>query len=54
MVMLTHGSKESWLETVWQTLEPYQDDIADEVWDELCTAMAWIAEELNVVTEMDN
>jgi len=54
MVMLTHANKESWLEIIWETLEPYQDDIADEVWDELCTAMAWIAEELNVVMEMDN
>jgi hypothetical protein len=53
--MLTHGNKASWIATVWNTLEMWHGDELDpedrEQWDDICTAMAWIAEELNVVVE---
>ena len=53
--MLTHGSRASWLNTIWNALEVWHGDELDpedrEQWDDICTAMAWIAEELNVVVE---
>lgn len=50
---LTHGNKASWLETIWVALECHREnsipegvDDYDAEWNEICTAMAWIAEEL--------
>lgn len=51
---LTRADRASWLETVWNALHRFQEDCLptdeayDHIWDDICTAMAWIAEELNV------
>ena len=41
----------SWLETVWDALHAYREDLIpesdekhDEEWDDICTAMGWIDE----------
>ena len=53
MPVLTRIDRQSWLQTVWAALEPSDPDNAgkdinwDAVdWDDVCTAMAWIAEAL--------
>jgi hypothetical protein len=55
MEKLTHSNRASWLNTVWEALHmhretnmPEGDSANDETWNNICTAMAWIAEELNV------
>ena len=55
---LTALNKAAWLSTVWTALEEWQDeyegraavgtDTYEQRWDDICTAMAWIAEELEV------
>ena len=62
---LTYHDKESWLETIWDALHEYRDQCApseingvgfpqnDEVWDDICTAMAWIAESVGVEADVD-
>lgn len=50
---LTRADKNSWLETIWDALHGYREDCIpgdeayDHIWDDICTAMAWISEELN-------
>jgi len=51
--MLKHNNMESILETIWQGLEGYRENCIpegdkqyDEEWGEICTAMAWIQEDL--------
>jgi len=46
---------QSWLETVWLALEGYREDCIpegeqsyDQQWNDLCTAMEWIREELEL------
>ena len=49
MIELTENNKVSWTETVWNALQGFREDCIstdDEQWDEICTAMAWITEEL--------
>jgi hypothetical protein len=48
----------SWLNTIWQALEchrensiPEGDAQYDKQWGDICTAMAWISEELGVDNE---
>lgn len=50
---LTHSNTASWLETIWCALECHRENSIpegvkdyDEEWDDICTAMAWISEEL--------
>lgn len=47
--------KESWLDTIWLALEAFRDDCIpegdesyDRQWNDICTAMAWIREELGL------
>jgi len=49
-----HDMKEQ-LNTVWDALEAYREDLIpegdeqfDEIWDDICTAMAFIQENLKV------
>lgn len=53
--MLTHGNRASWLDTIWNALDVWHGGELNpenrEQWDDICTAMAWIAEELNVEME---
>ena len=52
---------ESWLECVWDALQSHRDVTIpegkgdnDAQWDEICTAMAWIREELPCPNEDNN
>lgn len=52
--------KYSWLETVWKALECYRENSIpegepayDEEWDNICSAMAWIREELDLPDEVE-
>jgi hypothetical protein len=49
-MMLTYGNKASWLNTIWTAIGKMTPENDDE-WDNICTAMAWIAEELDVEQE---
>ena len=54
---LTRGNKEGILQTVWDALEVaydnyYQENSDEETWDEICTAMAWIREDLGLSNEV--
>ena len=53
---LTENNKVSWTETVWNALQGFREDSIstdDELWDEICTAMRWIEEELNIDYDED-
>lgn len=48
---LKANDSDSWLETVWDALHAYREDLIpegdehyDEIWDDICTAMAWMTE----------
>lgn len=48
---LKANDSDSWLETVWDALHAYREDLIpegdeqyDEIWNDICTAMAWITE----------
>lgn len=50
---------ESWLETIWQALHAYREDCIpegekfyDDEWSDICTAMAWIREEMGLPDEV--
>lgn len=53
-MMLTSNDKMSWVDTIWNALESYRVNIPegipeyDREWDDICTAMAWIGEELGL------
>lgn len=52
------NDKASWLEVVWEALHDWEAEYEgraavgtetyEERWDNICTAMAWIAEELEI------
>jgi hypothetical protein len=57
---LTHGDRESWVNTIWEALHCHRENnipegkgANDEQWDEICTAMAWIREELGLPDETE-
>ena len=50
---LKASDSDTWLETVWDALHAYREDLIpegdkqyDEIWSDVCTAMAWITETL--------
>jgi hypothetical protein len=50
---LTRADKSTWIATIWPALWAYREDCIpegdesyDAQWDEICTAMAWITEEI--------
>jgi hypothetical protein len=51
-MILTRADKASWLETIWDALHGYRENCIpeseeyDHIWDDICTAMAWITEEI--------
>jgi len=56
MTELHRYNKTSWLDTVWDALQGFREDCIstdDELWDEICTAMRWIEEELNIDYDED-
>jgi len=51
---LTYGDPSSWAATIWKALHAYREDLIpegdemfDDQWSEITTAMAWIEEEIN-------
>ena len=53
MTDLTRGDTDSWFETIWDALHGYREDcipedheVYEEQWSDICTAMAWIREEV--------
>jgi len=59
MNKITQNNPESWLKVLWSVLEDYREnnipegDESDEQWDEICTIMAWIREELGLPSEVE-
>jgi hypothetical protein len=50
---ITRFDKLAQIERLWEVLECYREDCIsssdhDTEWDELCTIMAWVAEDLEV------
>ena len=49
---LRANDSDSWLETIWDALHAYHEDLIsssddemnEKIWDDICTAMAWITE----------
>jgi len=54
---LTHNDRASWIAIIWDvingTSEVNEGRNEDEEWDDVCTAMAWIMEEIGVRNELD-
>ena len=58
LTALHRAASHASLSTIWEALEEWQDeyegraavgtDTYEQRWDDICTAMAWIAEELEV------
>jgi hypothetical protein len=48
--MLAYNNKASWLNLIWDALGKMTPE-NDEEWDNIRTAMAWVAEELDVEQE---
>ena len=60
-VELTYSDRASWLEKIWEALHEFRDvnipegpPHHDDQWGDICTAMAWISEELGVNDDDDN
>ena len=58
---LTNFDVEASLEVVWAALQGFREDcipageeMYDEQWDDICTAMAWIREYLGLPSEAEN
>lgn len=54
------GDPVSWLDTIWEALDchrenniPEGDPAHDAQWDDICTAMAWISEEVGAPEKVD-
>jgi hypothetical protein len=54
-IKLRSNDLQSMLDTIWQGLEGYRENCIpegdkqyDEEWNEICTAMAWITEDLEI------
>jgi len=59
MSMNRNNSREH-IEVIWDALYAYREDLIpegdpqyDEIWSDVCTAMAWIQEDLGVEEEVD-
>jgi hypothetical protein len=57
---LTKSNKESWLGTIWLAIDGYRESLIpegdsgyDKEYDDICTAMAWIREELGLPDLVD-
>lgn len=49
---LRSSDPDTWFATIWDALDTYRETnkVSDEAWDDICTAMAWIQEEFDVVS----
>lgn len=59
---LTRSDRAAWLETIWDALHCHRENVLDEYrdsteadaeWDDICTAMAWITEEMGMENTPD-
>ena len=55
---LNANDKDTWVETIWDALFKYRDNCIPETdanydaeWSDICTAMAWLQEELEVTDD---
>ena len=54
MTDLLSYDKETWLDTVWIALHTlHKNQITEESWDDVCTAMSWIEKELGYTLNKD-
>jgi hypothetical protein len=60
MSNLTYFDKETWLSVMWEALFAHREknipegvDTHDREWDDICTAMAWVREELGLPDTAD-
>jgi hypothetical protein len=44
---LTRNNAQSWIETIWESVDPLLETMDNDKRDDLCTAIAWVCEELN-------
>lgn len=58
---LRANDRQSMLDTIWDALECYREDCIpegqdhyDEVWSDICTAMAWIEEDLARLDDLED
>lgn len=58
MPEVTRSNTASWLDCIWEALHAYREELIpegeavyDEEWSDLCTAMAWLREELELEEE---
>ena len=56
-IPLTRDNQESHLATIWEALVALEDAVATPEpfaqWDDICTAMAWIREDLGLCSELE-
>jgi len=47
---LTHNDRASWIEFLWTVIDEtnVQETLREEDWDDLCTTMAWLMEDVGV------
>ena len=57
---LRANDEETWMETIWDALFKYRDNCIpegdakyDAEWSDICTAMAWLQEELKVTDNQE-
>ena len=60
MTELKANDIRSAIDTIWDALHAYREDcipesdpMYDDQWSDICTAMAWIQEDLNAMEETD-
>ena len=49
-------NKQKQLNTIWSALQGARESeiLSDDHWDNICTAMAWITEDLGITTEVNH
>ena len=57
---LLYAVETTWTKTIWEALHAFREDLIpegdemyDDQWDDICTAMAWIEERLGVPSDVD-
>jgi hypothetical protein len=58
MTTVTRNNPESWMPALWEALEAFRENCApegnpesDADWDDLCSIMAWLREDLGLKPE---
>ena len=53
---MIRSDPQSWIDTIWDALHAYRETCIpenDDQWDDICTAMAWLTEEIGLPTGAD-